>query len=164
MQSSAKRHKEEQESHWKMRQNEYCNKSSPVSEGSVGTTSLCSHGQLKLPQGYCREREQVWALIPALHASVAPGNTVVESIPPYVSHMLHICRESDLHLDLIVIIVGLLVELEEVGQALEALDHLLDPCRDVRLRAREERALRRSPIAQLCLTFMKNTTNERTHP
>ena len=99
----------------------------------MGTISLGSHGKLKLPQGNCGEGEELWAFVPALHASAS----TVGSIPSYVSHMLNISRESDLHLDLLVIIL-LFVKLEQVGQVLEALDHLLNPCRHVGLLERKE--------------------------
>ncbi|URE46989.1 hypothetical protein MUK42_32528 [Musa troglodytarum] len=89
-------------------------------------SGLRSHGQLKLVRRG-REGQQLGGRsVPVLVAAHA----VEESIASYVGHMLHVRREPNLHLHLVVIVP---VRHSMLGQALEALDQLLKPCRDAGL-------------------------------
>lgn len=111
--------------------------------GGDGTGPLClgSHCKLELLQGdgWMREDMMVWAFVPVLHGASA---SAVESVAAYVTYVLDIGRETNLHLPLFVVVVAALlvfvVETEERGQAFEALDSLLNSCRDVGLPERKK--------------------------
>lgn len=95
---------------------------------------MCCHGELKLPQGDGWEGEEVWSfVVPAVHSSSAAGT--VESIPSNVSYMLDISWQANHHFPLFffVVVVSFVIELKHVGQVLEALEHLVDSCRNVGL-------------------------------